>query len=170
MTKIIIQDDVLNQDEAYMAYEFFFLANKGNVDNNWISKDNWKMLSWMQKITSLAESYFDLDSCVGYEWWVHSEGSLPPRGWHLDLDENLWINNKNLKFPLCSIIYYPLIQDLQGGHFLTQDVKITPKTNRAIFMDKGEWHNVAPYQNGRYAILINPWGYKLEWAKENLFR
>jgi hypothetical protein len=168
MTKIIVQDDILTTDEAYMAYEFFFVANKDNAYNNWIAKD--KFPKWMEKLVTTAALHFDLSSCVGYEWWKHSDGSLPPRGWHYDLDEDLWVRYKELRFPLCSIIYYPLIQDIQGGHFITQDVKISPKTNRAIFMNSGEWHTVAPYQNDRYALLINPWGYKLHWARAFYWR
>lgn len=170
MTKIIIQDNILTNDEAYKAHEFFFVVHKGNNLNNWISKEDWEKLTFIKKITETASSYFDLSSCAGYEWWIHSEGSLPPRGWHKDLDEKHWADHYELKYPLCSIIYYPLIQDLQGGHFLTEDVKIAPKTNRTIFMESEQWHNVEPYQNGRWSILINPWSYKLDWAQETFKR
>lgn len=162
--KLVVQDNILSLDHMYRLQEYFIIQNNGNQYNNWMDKS--KVPTWLENITNTAAQHFDLSDCVGYEWWIQTNGSRPTRGWHFDLDEDEWNKNNKLKFPLCSIIYYPMVQDLQGGHFITEDIKVTPKTNRAIFMSPAQLHTVAPYENTRCAVLINPWAYKLEWARE----
>jgi hypothetical protein len=161
MTKLIVLDQALSIENSYQTYEYFFIQHKDiNVNTNWMSKD--QLPGFIEPLILEASRYYDLRDCIGFEWWCQSQGSRPARGWHYDLDDKLWNTKRQIQFPLCSIIYYPLIQDLQGGHFITEDITVTPRTNRAIIMAPGTLHDVEAYVNGRYAVLINPWNYQLQ--------
>ena len=161
MTKLVVLDQVLSTEHNYEAYEYFFIQHREhNAALNWMPKE--QLPQFIEPLIMTSSRYFDLSNCAGFEWWCQSEGSLPTRGWHYDLDDNLWNKQKKINYPLCSIIYYVLVQDLQGGKFITEDVSVTPQTNRAIVMAPGTLHTVEPYNNGRYAVLINPWSYQIQ--------
>ena len=167
MTKLIIEDNILTKEESYQIYESFFLS--GQVPYNmWMDKGSEPAI--VKKIIDHAGKYFDLSTAVGYEWWLHLNGSLPPKSWHYDLDEHYWIEHKVQKNPLCSTIYYPIISNVKGGEFETENVIIEPKSNRAIFMSPNTLHTVKPYTGNRFSLLINVWDYKLEWCHPTFFK
>ena len=106
-------------------------------------------------ILDICKDYFDLSSMIGYELWRN----LSPPGYHLDKDENLYKRTKQLKFPLCSIVYYPLVENLVGGEFCTEDnIKFIPISNRLLIFGPGLGHKVTPVESGkRIAISMAPW-------------
>ena len=69
-----------------------------------------------------------------------------------------------LSCPLCSIVYYPLVEDLRDGRLhlldenLQEDVIIVPKQNRLVALPTARRHFVEPFTRGRrVAFIVNPW-------------
>ena len=107
-------------------------------------------------ILMLCNKYINIESIIGYEMWCNSDnGYAPPM--HYDKDEKLFHEHKELSFPLCSIVYYPLVENLIGGKFYTNDISFIPKTNRLLIFSPGILHGVKSYQGFRKAVSINPW-------------
>ena len=104
----------------------------------------------------IASKYYDLSSSIGYEFWTHNN-TRPPEGWHYDKDEFLFDATGKYDYPLCSIVYYPLIENLQGGHLHIECDIITPKENRLIIFPPKTYHYVEPFKGNRISILVNPW-------------
>ncbi len=102
-----------------------------------------------------ANYYINLTSCIGYEFWT--QNNTKPRGRHQDKDEQLIARTGKLSFPLCSIIYYPIVENLKGGQLNVDDAIIIPKTNRLVMMSPGMWHSVEEFTGTRISFLINPW-------------
>ena len=86
-------------------------------------------------------NYYDLSKCDGYEFWIHH--NTRPQQWHIDKDERALDEKGILSCPLCSIVYYPLVEDVTGGRLclldedLGTDVVIVPKQNRLIVLPSG---------------------------------
>jgi hypothetical protein len=53
-----------------------------------------------------------------------------------------------------------MVNDLIGGKFITEDITVTPKTNRLIIFSPNTHHTVEEYTGNRLAIAINPWNIK----------
>ena len=84
----------------------------------------------IRKLLHLASKYIDLSKVVGYEAWTHNN-TIPigdnDDGWHKDRDELSYHVRKIFRFPVCSIVFYTEIKDLQGGELIVEDTIITPK-------------------------------------------
>ena len=74
-----------------------------------------------------------------------------------DKDEQLNGNKSILSFPLCSMVYYLIVENLEGGQLHVEDDIITPKTNRLVIFSPGKNHYVQPYTGTRISMLVNPW-------------
>ena len=134
---------------------------------------------FITKLLSIASSYFNLDSCTGYESWTQLNDR--PGGWHVDLDEARKISDGIIRLPICSIIYYLKIDNVIGGqlkisHRTVKDgiqeseyIKgielskvepydvITPKTNRLVMIPPGIYHKVETFKGERMSMIVNPW-------------
>jgi hypothetical protein len=104
-----------------------------------------------------AANYFNLSSMVGSEYWAHY-GTKP--NWHVDKDEERMNTTGELSFPICSIVYYGVIENLKGGRFMTETEIIMPKTNRMIVFSSGILHTVEEYSGTRLSVAVNPWSVK----------
>jgi len=148
--KFIILDNVFDNQVRYSINDFKY------------EKTNWYELGSnyeQEKLLELAANYFDLKNMIGYEMWCNSETGYAP-SWHYDKDEKLFRDESKLSFPICSIVYYPEVVDLEGGDFITENIALRPLTNRAIFFSPGIYHHVFPYRGKRKAVSINPWDRK----------
>ena len=65
------------------------------------------------------------------------------------------------RFPLCSMVYYVMVDNLRGGKLHIEDEVITPKTNRLVIFSPGKYHCVEPFIGSRTTYCINPWDVKL---------
>lgn len=162
--KIIVLDDVLSLDDcATFQDQHFCLSDP--MPNMWADKE--AIPNYFKNLISVASQHFDLSEAVGYEWWTQ-KNTYTAKGWHYDLDEDIWKHNLKVVPPICSIIYYPLVSCLKGGELILEDLKIQPKTNRMILMSQNVPHMIAPYnidEATRWSFLCNPWSYKLNWAR-----
>ena len=153
----IIIDNFLPDDEFHSHQSFLLNKLDGkNVNVSWYSlhEDN-VYRDICHKLLNLCSEYYNLSSCVGYEFWTQNN-SLPG-GWHYDKDESLYNQTGELSFPICSIIFYLNIQDLNDGKLHLEDTIITPKNNRVIIFPPGVYHFVEDFTGGRTSILVNPW-------------
>tara|TARA_S200002703_G_scaffold31963_1_gene27930 strand:- start:187 stop:693 length:507 start_codon:yes stop_codon:yes gene_type:complete len=112
-------------------------------------------------ILQIASQYFDLSAAKYYEIWEQDNDR--PKGWHYDKDEYL-ADSGDLRFPICSTIYYLEIgDDLVGGKLLMRDPDtfekhyIEPKTNRLVVFGPGVSHFVDEFEGRRHSFLCNPW-------------
>lgn len=155
---ILIQDNVLDINNLALIQEKYF-CNQPHYECNWIDKE--LVPEYFNAIIDKIKNHINVENYVGIEWWTQKDGSMPIKGWHYDVDENLWQTQHQIKTPLCSLIFYPLIENLQGGQLKTETTIITPQTNRLIMLSPQTLHNVQNYSGTRWSLLINLWDYKL---------
>lgn len=107
-----------------------------------------------EKVIDIAREYFDLSEAIGYEMWCN----LSQLHMHQDKDERK-IEKGILSLPLCSIVYYPLVNIVSGGKFITDCLNYTPKQNSLIIFTSSIFHMSSFYNGKRMAIAINPFTY-----------
>lgn len=152
---MLIKDKALSDVENLMLInDIFYSSNAPNVDLCWCEFD--QMPVYMKSLYGHASQYVDLSKAVGIEYWSQNN-TRPKQDWHKDWNEEQWQTVRNLHFPLCSIVYYPLIANLKGGDLRLEDVVITPKTNRMVVMPPNTFHQVDEFEGTRLSFLINVW-------------
>lgn len=154
----ILIEDVLTQEENKIITDFFH----NNPGVGWLDAtlDNVSFDEFpLRKIIDIARNHFDLSAMVGCECWAHFN-TRPP--WHIDQDELLFNETGVVKNPICSIVYYAKIRQMQGGKFLTDKEKIQPVENGLLLFEPGLRHAVEDFRGERIAIAINPWNYKIK--------
>ena len=92
---------------------------------------------------NVAGNFFDLTSCIGYEFW--SQNNTRPKDWHIDKDEQMKANTGQTRFPLCSVVYYVKVDKLKGGKLHVEDDIVTPKSNRMVIFSPKLNHCVEPH-------------------------
>ena len=115
-------------------------------------------LSFATKLVEMADKHFDLSTMIGCEMHINYDTPDP----HRDKDEDAWTIKRELIHPLCSIVYYPLIELKQGGQLLFPElgVSVTPKTNRTVIFRSDLLHAGTPCKGTRQSIGVNPWDKK----------
>jgi len=150
--RYVVIDDVFDQDTTTRLYEsvdnstrnpFFYKLGESHFHDN-----------FSYATLDVASHYFNLKTCIGYEFWTRLNRCVG--GWHQDKDERLFDEQGVVKFPLCSIIYYPYI-DMKGGELLLGSDKILPKTNRLVIFAAGIPHNVEDFTGNRISMMVNAW-------------
>lgn len=156
---LIVIDDVLSQEEQEKL-QALFSADPEARKMRWVngSYDDVKTNpSPIAKLLALANRTFDVSTMCGAEMWAHY-GTRPEV--HIDKDETLYQTQGELRYPICSIVYYAEVKDLSGGEFITDSISVTPKNNRAIIFAPGLSHGVNPYEGSRLSVAVNPWASK----------
>tara|TARA_B100000287_G_scaffold431060_1_gene487570 strand:- start:1021 stop:1536 length:516 start_codon:yes stop_codon:yes gene_type:complete len=150
---VILEEDVLDFDKDEEVY----------VPEKWYDLDtNHKYQKTCLFLIDKVRNYYDLSTIGGYEFWIHH--NTRPQQWHIDKDERMMDEKGILSCPLCSIVYYPLVEDLRDGRLhlldenLQEDVIIVPKQNRLVALPTARRHFVEPFTRGRrVAFIVNPW-------------
>ncbi len=145
MSKFIILDDVFDTP-----------TNKTIADFDYGDREYWYSLGSNpvhEKILDVCRCHFDLERIVGYEMWSNASNL----GWHIDKDERLYREEKRYVFPQCSAVYYARVENLSGGVFFTDDIRLFAKTNRLIIFAPGISHGVSVYTGTRIAVSVAPW-------------
>ena len=106
-------------------------------------------------LLEIGGKYIDISSAIGYETWIRI--NTRPAGWHCDQDDRLNLTENKTSYPLCSMVYYPVVEDLQGGQLHLECDIITPKENRLVIFPPKTFHYVEPFTGKRVSLLINPW-------------
>ncbi len=135
-------------------------TNETNFNERWYSLDEEHIFKdFCVQMVNVASNFFDLTSCIGYEFW--SQNNTRPQNWHIDQDEQLVAKTNQTRFPLCSMVYYVKVNDLKGGKLHIEDDIITPKTNRLVIFSPQLNHCVVPFVGDRISLCVNPWSVKL---------
>jgi len=152
---VIILDDVISNIDVVNQKILSILEDK-NHSQDWCSFDtNHDFKDFCVKFINIASNYFDLSSCVGYEFWT--QNNTRPSEWHYDKDERLLEEKGILDYPLCSMVYYPFVENLEGGQLHIECDIITPRANRLVIFSPKTYHYVQPFSGKRISLLINPW-------------
>lgn len=152
MTKFIILDNVFDE-ETVSEFDSLVHPSEKIV---WHDKSE---ISIYNKILDKCKDYFDLSNFVGYETWYNHKYTPD---WHIDKEISIsnYAPNHTAELPICSVIYYPKVEGLVGGEFLTRDITIIPKSNRLIMFSSDIYHKVNSFTGTRKALPINPWNQK----------
>tara|TARA_A100001234_G_C12348940_1_gene269165 strand:+ start:34 stop:537 length:504 start_codon:yes stop_codon:yes gene_type:complete len=151
-TSVVI-DDVLDAESVSKIKEsidestrdpFFYTMNDNHLYDN-----------FCLAMINIASEFYDLSSSVGYEFWTRLNRCVSD--WHCDKDEKLYDEQKIVSYPLCTIIYYPHVDNMRGGELLLGSDKILPKTNRLVIFAPGIPHNVESFTGDRISMMVNPW-------------
>tara|TARA_B100000287_G_scaffold174771_1_gene164831 strand:- start:119 stop:610 length:492 start_codon:yes stop_codon:yes gene_type:complete len=158
---IIILDNITGgssfQSEALEILKDGNLGDKSG--ERWHSLDHEHHFdNFCREFIKLADNYYDLTSCVGYEFWT--QNNTRPDDWHIDKDDDLAKQGIS-SYPLCSMVYYLLVDNLKGGQLHLEDDIITPKTDRLVIFPPGKFHTVKPFKGKRVSLLVNPWNRSL---------
>ena len=144
---IVIIDDALPESVLNMIKDD--LPNLNTYDT-WYGDEN---KSYVDVIKRIAEHHFDLDSYIGYE--MHVNVNNP--SYHYDKDEEHFKQTGELLFPICSCVYYPIIENMQGGELSFDDVYLKPKTNRLVCFSSNLQHGALQHTGARISLGINLW-------------
>lgn len=147
-------------DAATLAVVQRYFKEESSRQMRWVDGPLDELLGYksaISKILSRAACMFDLSTMVGVEQWAHY-GTKP--NWHVDKDETLSERTGQLAYPLCSIVFYAEVTDLTGGRFMTEDMTVTPKTNRIVAFAPGILHGVEDFTGTRLSVAVNPWAVK----------
>jgi hypothetical protein len=156
--KIIIIDNFLSEDNLIRCQNR--LNRVKSIPEKWFSiNQKHKYKNFCNLLLSEASNYYDLSSCIGYEFWTHNN-TRPPE-WHYDKDEVLYYNTKIFSFPICSIVFYPIIKNLVNGNLIIENKTITPIENRLVIFSHGLYHRVEHFSGTRSSLLVNPWKTRL---------
>ena len=162
---IVIMDDVVGNTTFQSDCIDVLQQNKkdtieSNLKEKWFSLDEEHLFQdFCIQMINVAGNFFDLNSCIGYEFWTHN--NTRPRGWHIDQDEKLVSTTGQTRFPLCSVVYYVKVKDLKGGKLHIEDDIITPKSNRMVTFSPKLNHCAEPFIGDRITLCVNPWSVKL---------
>ena len=152
---VIILDNVISNIDAVNQKILSNLEDK-NQHQDWCTfETNHYFKDFCLKFIDIASNFFDLSSCVGYEFWT--QNNTRPSEWHYDKDERLLEEKGILDYPLCSMVYYPFVENLEGGQLHIECDIITPRVNRLIIFSPETYHYVQPFSGKRISLLINPW-------------
>lgn len=142
-----------------MKYEFKRL--KENIPLKWCDETypGQKVKHTRKVILKEVAKHYNFKRYKGFEEWSQNNTQCNS---HVDKDEGYFKRTNNLKFPICSVIFYVEVKDLTGGRLVLGEDIITPRTNRLVIFDPGIYHYVEPFNGIRRAYLINPWNFKPE--------
>jgi hypothetical protein len=161
MTKFVIIDDVLPENDRNIISEYIYVQQ--NLINVFEEFYKFNSNPSHEKLINIAGKYFDMSKAVGYEMWSNKQAL----GKHIDKDERR-AKNGILSYPICSIVYYPIIENLVGGLLCMDDLTITPKQNRAVIFGPRVLHWAEKFTGKRLAIAINPFDYDTRGKKHEV--
>ena len=118
------------------------------------------MLLGERQLLDVASTLFNLTGIVGSEIWSNVNSAVPH--WHIDKDERHYNATGEFKFPLCTIVYYPHVKNLQGGRlklYEDESIIITPKQNMVVVFPSNIPHLVEPFTGERLSVISCPYTY-----------
>lgn len=141
------------------------LPSKGDLPIKWNDHKNFSIYQNVINkfmIAAISKGY-DFSMYAGYEQWFRNSSKVGP---HIDKDEILLEEENKYSLPICSIIYYTNIENLNGGKLIIQNEDfITPKNNKLIILGPNILHAIEDFTGTRKSFLVNFWkkkpkGYK----------
>jgi hypothetical protein len=147
---MIIEDNFLNEEELA---EFQLLSKLDSFRIKVDSYDNVDPIS--KKIIDFAREHFDFTNFHICEMWTNYNNVTLVE--HTDHDMNHFVHTGQERYPICSIVFYPLVENIKGGQLKIQKHSIEPKTNRILCFGPGIKHSILPFEGTRVSIVYNLW-------------
>jgi len=158
--KVIIIENTFSKNKLFNFQESIKKLNNSNKDECWYDLNQEHEYSIIcNDLLNECSKYYNLSSCIGYEFWT--QNNRRPCSWHYDKDEIHYELVKEYKFPICSIVYYPIVNNLIGGKLHIEHQIITPYENMMVIFPPGSYHYVEKFEGNRCSVLVNPWDYNI---------
>tara|TARA_B100000989_G_scaffold294352_1_gene273313 strand:+ start:281 stop:832 length:552 start_codon:yes stop_codon:yes gene_type:complete len=153
------------------------LKNKDFWDS--IGKLNWWDGWWNSEPRNICEQFINNvwkqftnleNKIAGFEYWSNIHVSGEGLNWHVDKDEKLSKEKKEIVTPNIGLVYYAISEGLDGGYLEIANTpdrnnvdpnkieRLKPIENRLIMFNPSYPHRVSGVLRGRRrAIIVNAW-------------
>ena len=160
------------------------LLDELKSDKFWasIGRLNWWDGWWINEPKNICEHFIKItwkqftnveNNIAGFEYWSNAHQTGGGLNWHVDKDEKLMKERKELVMPNMGLVFYAISEALEGGYLEIANnpdrenvdpnkiERLKPLENRLIMFDPSFPHRVSGITNGkRRAIIVNAWGKK----------
>ena len=150
-------------------------------DNFWsnMPKLNWWDGWWKIESRNICENFIKIvwkqftnveNKIAGFEYWSNVHQTGDGLNWHVDKDEKLMQEKKEVVMPSMGLVYYAISDELDGGYLeianspdrnnveSSKIERLKPIENRLIMFNPSYPHRVSPINSGRRrAIIVNAW-------------
>ena len=115
----------------------------------------------------MFETFTNLENKIaGFEYWsnVHQTGG--GLNWHVDKDEKLMKEKKEVVMPSAGLVFYAISEELEGGYLEIANSpdranvnpskieRLKPIENRLIMFNPSYPHRVSPINGGKRRAII----------------
>ena len=106
-----------------------------------------------------ASRFFDFSEVLGCEIWTNGDQVTPVE--HTDFDMRYYGATGIERYPACTMVFYPDVDESEpGGELCIRDgITIKPKSNRLVVFSPGILHSINPFSCRRISVVYNPWTY-----------
>ena len=146
---------------------------------NTMANANWWDGWWNKKSKNICEQFIEIvwkqftnveNKVAGFEYWSNIHQAGGGLNWHVDKDEKLMKEKKEVVMPNVGLVYYAISEGLEGGYLEIANSpdrnnvepskieRLKPIENRLIMFNPSYPHRVSPIAGGkRRAIIVNAW-------------
>tara|TARA_A100001011_G_C14168919_1_gene781572 strand:- start:132 stop:677 length:546 start_codon:yes stop_codon:yes gene_type:complete len=140
---------------------------------------NWWDGWWKIEPRNICENFIKIvwkqftnveNKIAGFEYWSNVHQTGDGLNWHVDKDEKLMQEKKEIVMPSMGLVYYAISEELDGGYLeianspdrnnveSSKIERLKPIENRLIMFNPSYPHRVSPINSGRRrAIIVNAW-------------
>ena len=144
-----------------------------------LEKSNWWDGWWNNEPNNICEDFIKIvwnqftkleNKIAGFEYWSNIHVNGGGLDWHVDKDEKLMKERKEIVMPNMGLVFYALCEGLEGGYLEIANSpdrenvepgkieRLKPIENRLIMFNPSYPHRVSPISAGkRRAIIVNAW-------------
>tara|TARA_B100000963_G_C22587545_1_gene653858 strand:+ start:908 stop:1465 length:558 start_codon:yes stop_codon:yes gene_type:complete len=155
--------------EALKSNEFWQSVGRLNWWDGWWKTDPKNICEQFIKIVWTQFSNLE-NKIAGFEYWSNAHQTGGGLNWHVDKDEKLMREKKELVMPSMGLVYYAISEELDGGYLEIANSpdrenvnpskieRLKPIENRLIIFNPSYPHRVSQINSGkRRAIIVNAW-------------
>ena len=155
--------------EALKSNEFWQSVGRLNWWDGWWKTEPKNICEQFIKIVWTQFSNLE-NKIAGFEYWSNAHQSGGGLNWHVDKDEKLMREKKELVMPSMGLVYYAISEELDGGYLEIANSpdrenvnpskieRLKPIENRLIIFNPSYPHRVSQINSGkRRAIIVNAW-------------
>ena len=144
-----------------------------------VGRLNWWDGWWNVEPRNVCENFIKIvwkqftnleNKIAGFEYWSNVHQTGDGLNWHVDKDERLMKEKKEIVMPNVGLVYYAISEGLEGGYLEIANSpdrnnvepskieRLKPIENRLIMFNPSYPHRVSPIGGGkRRAIIVNAW-------------
>ena len=165
--------------DNFIKDKSFLEELRNEVFWNNVGKLNWWNGWWNGKPRNICEEFIENvwtqftsveNKIAGFEYWSNIHQTGDGLNWHVDKDEKLSAEKKELVMPNMGLVYYAISEQLEGGYLEIANSpnrenidpnkieRLKPIENRLIMFNPSFPHRVSKISSGqRRAIIVNAW-------------